>query len=90
MRLPDASQHRPASGGSPQTAKACLTRGVALLKSGRYADAISEFDQAIRLDPAYGAAYGSRSRAKRLIGDIQGAKADQARAQELLRPGISR
>jgi tetratricopeptide (TPR) repeat protein len=58
-------------------------RGIAYENKGRYDFAISDFDEAIRLDPADVFAYYNRGIAKQKIGDIASGKEDIARAKKL-------
>jgi lipoprotein NlpI len=49
----------------------------------QYADAVTDFDQAIRLQPGYQNAYTNRAVARKMTGDTAGAAADQALARGL-------
>jgi tetratricopeptide (TPR) repeat protein len=62
--------------------------GVYYSKSD-YEHAVLDYDEAIRLDPAFSLAFYERGFAKRAIGDNAGGSADIARASELL-PEIGR
>ncbi|MHA7840724.1 MAG: tetratricopeptide repeat protein, partial [Gammaproteobacteria bacterium] len=49
-------------------ATAYFNRGVAEYRLGRYAEALGDFDEALRLDPAYALAYHNRGCAKYRLG----------------------
>jgi len=51
-------------------------RGMKENESGQFADAIADYDQAIKLDPQYWKAYGNRSAARYNTGDYKGALSD--------------
>ena len=51
---------------------------------GGLQSAIADFDAAIFIAPNYGLAFQSRGNAKRKFGDERGARADLARAHQLL------
>jgi tetratricopeptide (TPR) repeat protein len=51
----------------------------------RYTRAINDTTEAIKIDPNFAAAFDLRGYAKRAIGDIKGADADSARAEQLRR-----
>jgi tetratricopeptide (TPR) repeat protein len=52
-------------------------RGYALLRISKSKQAIADFSEAIRLNPAYRNAYQNRAAARTAMGDTAGAKADQ-------------
>ncbi|MGA7234754.1 MAG: tetratricopeptide repeat protein, partial [Bryobacteraceae bacterium] len=58
-------------------------RGFAYLQLKFYAQAISDFDKAIQLNPRYANAYTNRGAAKKAAGDKAGADADMAKARDL-------
>lgn len=58
-------------------------RGMALANEGRYEDAISEFTEAIELDPAYALGYNNRGWAYSEKGQYDLATADLSKAIEL-------
>lgn len=51
-------------------------RGTAQIETGAYADAVADFDEAIRLRPEYGEAFHNRGVAKWRMGELEGALAD--------------
>ena len=53
-----------------------------------YADAVADFDAAIKLDPHYATAFYNRANAKLNTGDKQGAIADYRQALQL-HPGFN-
>ncbi|MGW2523319.1 tetratricopeptide repeat protein [Streptomyces sp. NPDC001617] len=59
------------------------TRGVELGGAGRHAEALTEFDHALALDPELAAAYHGRGYARAQGGDYAGAIVDLSRADEL-------
>ena len=62
---------------------AFVKRGHANYDKGQFDRAIQDFDQAIRLNPNYAAAFNDRSRAKDKKGDKAGAEADLAAARRI-------
>src|SRR5258706_9627471 len=60
-----------------------LERGVALYRTGNYADARDVFDGVLRRDPGSVAAYVDRGGTRIRLGDVSGALADYTRALEL-------
>lgn len=63
------------------------SRGVVYLQLGRYDDAISDFDAAIKLNPDLGPTFFVRGIAKRRKGDIEAGDSDIATARRMV-PGI--
>lgn len=58
-KLPGADTAQPAKAGS-KTAKAAFERGENCMKNGEWAIAITQFDEALKQDPKYAAAYRRR------------------------------
>lgn len=69
----------------PNLPQAYNARGYAHLRLKHYANAIMDFDRAIRLRPGYENAYVNRAVARRLTGDTAGEAVDQALARDLAR-----
>ena len=53
-----------------------VNRGNKLYSQGDYQAAISDYDEAIRLNPKYTEAYGNRGNAKSELGDFEAAILD--------------
>jgi serine/threonine-protein kinase len=68
----------------PDLAAALYGRGVVHMHRGGLQSAIADFDAAIFMSPNYGLAFQARGNAKRKFGDERGAKADLARARQLM------
>jgi tetratricopeptide (TPR) repeat protein len=64
-------------------ARAYNNRGVAYRVKGKYAEALNDFNEAIRLVPDYGTAFNNRGVAYRNIGDLDRAVADYDQAIRL-------
>ncbi len=60
-----------------------LGRGRARYEQGRYAEAVSDFDQVLTRNANYGAAYAWRSLARERAGDAEGARGDARTAKRL-------
>ena len=58
-------------------------KGNTLAKLNRIEEAADQLDMAVGLDDTYGTAYLNRGYVKELMGDLDGACEDWARAQEL-------
>jgi tetratricopeptide (TPR) repeat protein len=80
--VPTISQP-PTSTHSLETAEAYLIRGDSFSANKDYGQAIMDYDQAIRLNPAYAEAYNNRGYAYYWSGDATQAIADYSRAIEL-------
>jgi tetratricopeptide (TPR) repeat protein len=52
---------------------------LALMQQGRLDDAAARLEAALRIDPAYGPAYGVRAQVRARAGDLQGARGDLER-----------
>lgn len=63
-----------------KSAKAYYYRGIAKFSLGDKQGAISDFNQAIAINPQYADAYSNRGNAKSALGDKQGALADYNKA----------
>ncbi|MGA8580081.1 MAG: hypothetical protein WB579_15455, partial [Bryobacteraceae bacterium] len=57
--------------------------GYAHLRLKHFTEALSDFDNAIRIDPTYINAYQNRSAARRGLGDTAGSNADLEKSLEL-------
>ncbi|GAA2319957.1 tetratricopeptide repeat protein [Streptomyces hawaiiensis] len=68
---------------APAQARARLVRGDELRGEGAYAQALTEYDRAVELDPALALAYRHRSGIRGDLGDHDGAIADLDRAVAL-------
>lgn len=68
----------------PREAMFFSLKGQALTKEGRYAEAISPFNQAVELNPQYYEIYLQRGILKRQMQDLQGAKSDLEKSLTLL------
>ena len=65
-----------ANDSTEPNAEAYYNRGLEKTKLGDYAAAVSNFDEAIRLDPDYAEAYYNRGRVKTSLSEYAGAIAD--------------
>lgn len=70
----------------PNTRVFRLSLGRLLKKQERYDEAIEQFSALIGFLPEEGVAYVERGLAREQVGDVDGAKADLTKAQELLPP----
>jgi len=68
----------------PDLAAALFGRGLVHMHRGKLQSAITDFDAAIFIAPNYGLAFQARGNTKRKFGDERGARADLARARQLL------
>ena len=71
---------------TPDMAKTAITyynRGVAKHDLGEYADAIADYDEAIRLQPDHASAYYNRGNAKYALGEYEAAITDYDEAIRL-------
>jgi tetratricopeptide (TPR) repeat protein len=75
------------AGESPSDAETYAHRGWAYFFADAWQPALRDFEQAVRLDPAYGDAYTGRGLARVMLGRYREAVAD---AQEALRRGPTR
>jgi tetratricopeptide (TPR) repeat protein len=66
-----------------KTAPALNARGIRFTDSGRYAEAIAAFDEALSIAPDMAGVLFNRAEAKRLSGDSTGARADLLKARGL-------
>lgn len=71
----------------PDYALAYNARGFAYLKARRAREALRDLDRAISLRPNYLNAYQNRANARKLLGDLDGAAQDAAKARELSSSG---
>ncbi len=67
----------------PQIPVAYNNRGLAYHARGNHRPALSDFDEAIRLDPEYVLAYNNRGLARQALGDAAGAIEDYGKALQL-------
>ena len=58
-------------------------RGIHLTDAGKYAEAVAVFTEALERDPSMSGVFFNRAEAKRLSGDMAGAKSDLAEALRL-------
>ena len=68
---------------NPTSTEAYVDRGNKLYNQGDYQAAISDYDEAIRLDPKYTIAYYNRGSAKNELGDSEAAISDYDEAIRL-------
>jgi tetratricopeptide (TPR) repeat protein len=66
-----------------KTKKAYLDRGDSYYRSGKYQQAIKDYNQAIRLDPKFAEAYNNRGNAYYYVGEYYSAWEDVHKAQSL-------
>ena len=59
-----------------EQARGLFKRGTAQIETGAFADAVADFDEAIRLRPEYGEAFHNRGVAKWRMGEPEGALTD--------------
>ena len=69
--------------GTANQVEAHNKQGITLLNQGKFAEAIAEFTEVIKLDPTYVAAYSNRGNAYRSTGQFGPAMADYNRAISL-------
>ncbi len=67
---------KPAVTETQWQAQVCFDRGNNHYDGGELAQALTLYDEAIRLDPAFAQAYGNRGNVRALSGDLEGAAAD--------------
>jgi len=65
------------------TASALNVRGIRQTDSGRFPEAIASFTEALGIEPGMTGVYFNRAEAKRLSGDVAGARADILEALRL-------
>ncbi len=82
--MPAIDQFTAALKLDPSLSLAYNARGYCHFKLKHFAEAMKDFDEAIRLNANYANAYMNRSALKRVLGDKAGAEADQAKAREAL------
>ena len=68
---------------APGFANAYFNRGAVRLEKGAYAEAIADFDEALRLEPDDALTLQHRAQAKEKSGDAEGAQQDNEKACEL-------
>lgn len=66
-----------------QLAEYHYARGVSYRRLGKYGEAVTDFSEAIRLNPRHASAYNDRAHARGELGDKEGAIADLTRAIEI-------
>ncbi len=76
-------QHGSGKARQPRTARGFLKRGRLRQARGELDKAISDYDQAVKLDPNYARAYSSRANMRQAAGDLSGAIKDYDRAIKL-------
>ena len=78
-----APQAQPTPQAPQHTAKDSVDQGLAKYGAGDYGGAISNYNEAIQLDPKYADAYYHRGNAKRAKNDMDGAVIDYTQAIQL-------